>query len=566
MTHAATAPVGHSGETGWLKVDKAAAMFPYAFGERAQWGMSVCSPRVVDWNWFALCQSLKSNDTESHERFGALAALSFAREVLFELGTTMTTDSDRQKLAAALTTVERLTGKTTVIRRPYSVDVLLPASMTAPTLVNPAGGGKNPGFKAAAIDPQYAGPNGVGRSTLDAEPATAGTRTLGTGATAALAQVSWTRTTEGLWPGNTSLLLKWPGTTPMRYTFISETREVAPSRYEEPNATIALDGWFWDLVGKTSAVSSNDWSEPTFDGFGLPKRWVPPADASLMGGSAGEESYTYLLRSAKVAAEEATAAVKTAIDKLAEEARDETALRGGESKAKMIGGQELYSLCGEFESATPCDFDLQYYDFRFANIDATCAAVPSGGVQICKDTLNSYGTLLSREPLPSRVGVNSPEYSGVINDGSELDRIINRLWNASRLVIAARDQAEKLGVAAGMEQVASDSALAAATAAQVAADAQLTQLDADYKSQVDGIRARIAQANADVGNAKWKVNAFCNLWTDSSERTALKEVPDHDGLWYKGKKIGDKDTAAGAFSRCTEALGAHGNLIANRDA
>jgi hypothetical protein len=537
--HSATTPPDPpwSGQTGWFKLNSTTAPFQYALGERSQWGKAICSPRDENWVWFAACTGLSGIGTESHpEYIGALPALAFAREVLFELGPSTTADDERSMLASTLASMERLTGKTTVLRRRESIDAMMPiavATASGPTLINPAVAGKDSGLKAAAIDPTYVGPNGNGRATLDTATPVDPIDELGSGAAAGLALASWQRSDS--WSGPSSLLLKWTGTDATRYTFLSESLYV---QGVEPTAAVTSDGWFWDLIQKSTAVSSMDWSSPAYDGFGLPKRWVPPADASLMGGSAGEESYTYLLKSAKSAAEDATAAVKTAIDSLSAEAQDELALSNAETKAKAIGAQEKQALCGD----AGCDVSYVQVDFTLPNYQQVCINVPdqNNGKEACRHAVDSYASALHKSMLPKEAGecltLNSP---GLQKDGSERDRIILRIWNAARLVLGARDQAQELAVAAGDETIAVWDADSAAQQAKSASDAHLVELEAEYGQQVSTMRDRLELAKLQLDDAKWKTECFCITASDNS--------------FLRGKGLGGNDTGAGANSRCFDA-------------
>jgi hypothetical protein len=100
-------------------------------------------------------------------------------------------------------------------------------------------------------------------------------------------------------------------------------------------------------------VQEDDWSRPRYDAFGLPRNWTPSADASLSGGSEGEETYQYFLRTAKDAAGEATQALSAAADQLISEASDDLALQSAEERGETLKNLELQSLCGSSSSCDP---------------------------------------------------------------------------------------------------------------------------------------------------------------------------------------------------------------------
>jgi len=142
-------------------------------------------------------------------------------------------------------------------------------------------------------------------------------------------------------PGSTSDLFLVDGTG-VTQTYTPIFRTGSPGTIH-----IAFGGSFGQMAEQVMAVSAMDWSEPRYDAFGLLSSWLPPADASIIGGQPGEESYSFYLKAAKEAATQATTAVKTAIDNVTQEAIEKQALETSEQKAKGVAELTKRGLCGE---------------------------------------------------------------------------------------------------------------------------------------------------------------------------------------------------------------------------
>jgi len=101
------------------------------------------------------------------------------------------------------------------------------------------------------------------------------------------------------------------------------------------------------MAQRAWAVHPRQWNRPRFDAFGLPIDWVPPSEPSLIGANAGETAVSYYLRSARAAADEATLAVKGAMDQLIGEATDVVALDTARQKARGIDQLKQREFCGD---------------------------------------------------------------------------------------------------------------------------------------------------------------------------------------------------------------------------
>ena len=144
-----------------------------------------------------------------------------------------------------------------------------------------------------------------------------------------------------------------------------QSRAIGSSTYAliglpEDGQFIAYGGVLGDIATRAWATRAGDWSKPAYDGFGLPADWVPPFDPSLLGTGADDASATYL-RHARAAADEATNAVKSAIDELLKEQSDEAAIKSAQRKAAGIAQLEQRALCGDRKpdcDTSPRDFNM----------------------------------------------------------------------------------------------------------------------------------------------------------------------------------------------------------------
>ena len=309
----------------WVRFDPNARLVPYAFGDRADrsfYGPCGTSEVALDWNSILpRCDyGTGLGIPEDYANFGAAAVLSFAREALFDLSQVYYDPDIDAAIASLLPTLERFTGSTTIIRRPREVTVIQPSSMTTPNLVRTPNGAP-PDFTIAAKDPDYNSEYTgglVNRTTLDGLTRVAPSSASGMsgGAFAGRMKVYWSQTAVGnWWPDGTTwdgyadrraLLLAYAnGSAPTNYVYLSNgtNRFIInknPDLFPPTISTVLTDGSLVDMVSRITSVQEANWSRPAYDGFGLLQKWVPPADASLLGGTAGDDAYAYLLQAAKI--------------------------------------------------------------------------------------------------------------------------------------------------------------------------------------------------------------------------------------------------------------------------
>lgn len=109
---------------------------------------------------------------------------------------------------------------------------------------------------------------------------------------------------------------------------------------------LAFGGALGDLAMSIVATDPSDPAMPARDGFGLPNTWLPPTDPALFAGNAGEDAVAAYLRKARVSAEEATAAVKEALETMLETQHDQAALAAEVSRSEKVAELERSALCG----------------------------------------------------------------------------------------------------------------------------------------------------------------------------------------------------------------------------
>jgi hypothetical protein len=214
-----------------------------------------------------------------------------------------------------------------------------------------------------------------------------------------------------------------------------------------------------DLAATSRRVQTHNWSMPERDGFGIPYAWVPPADVALAGASSGEDAVAYYLRVARKAAEDATAAVQTAISSLREEELDQAALENSERRAAAITGLEQQGLCGA-AAESGCDLDFTAWD--------PCTNDPPVRQSSCE--ANEFLQLLlpeSFELASSVVAATEPAPTFSQFAGGSLQRLLIAQWNAK--------EALQRAIATYLDFVGAK--LVERAAAQAVIDAAQPQLD-----------------------------------------------------------------------------------------
>jgi hypothetical protein len=163
----------------------------------------------------------------------------------------------------------------------------------------------------------------------------------------------------GAGPTKYSFLLQLGSGATAQYRVLGEDMELKTLSASLKNSTTTsvnypVEGQYIAEGGDLGTIARHAWAtvqayspEPSYDGFGLPMRWIPPADPRLVGGGAEGDAASHYLSSARQAADEATAAVKSAMDELLKEEADDAALAQAQRRASAIDDMEQRGLCGD---------------------------------------------------------------------------------------------------------------------------------------------------------------------------------------------------------------------------
>src|SRR6266540_5912307 len=164
----------------------------------------------------------------------------------------------------------------------------------------------------AALDPNFRSFGGYTRANLQAlETIPLTTANLVNG---------WERRTANVTTGDQggTYLLKGEGSLANHYDVLADTIFVDGDwDFEGRNADgkyLAPGGFLGAVAQKAWSMLPYDWSKPSFDGLGLPVDWVPPYEGELLGDHPGTATVQFYLGKAQAAADEASAAVRAAVD------------------------------------------------------------------------------------------------------------------------------------------------------------------------------------------------------------------------------------------------------------
>ena len=125
---------------------------------------------------------------------------------------------------------------------------------------------------------------------------------------------------------------------------------------------LAAGGRLGVLAAQAWAVQFSNPSKPAYDGFGLPSRYLPVADATAFGAQPGDSAMTYFLRNAQEAAAQATQAVQTAIDSTFRSAEASLQSQAAQARSELVLQQESRRFCGAAAETNGCDFDIARVD------------------------------------------------------------------------------------------------------------------------------------------------------------------------------------------------------------
>ncbi len=115
-------------------------------------------------------------------------------------------------------------------------------------------------------------------------------------------------------------------------------------------------GQFGVDVSNHAMPSTANPVQPAFDGFGIRNPWVPPFNAALLGGAAGDTSVTEYMSLAGTAADQASSAVETAMNDLQQQASDNASEQAAAVRAAQSVQDDRDGMCGIGNTA--CDMTL----------------------------------------------------------------------------------------------------------------------------------------------------------------------------------------------------------------
>ena len=156
-----------------------------------------------------------------------------------------------------------------------------------------------------------------------------------------------------------------PSYTPPQLFTTTYTYKLLASAVVVASPGTTLQGQYFATEGSMGAWTASQYelnpknpSEPLYDGFGQLTHWVPPLNASLVGGTADQSSADYYMSLAMNAAQQATEAVQTAMSDLLQETQDSQALQAAVANSASEIHSEYATLCGSMNPS--CDTSLQH--------------------------------------------------------------------------------------------------------------------------------------------------------------------------------------------------------------
>lgn len=199
--------------------------------------------------------------------------------------------------------------------------------------------------------------------------------------------ITWTDT-NGAWTYSKGfVLLLRRQSVPDRFTLLADGIAIAHSGDDLNESISGLSGVYYSTDGKYGSIGGQlnadaarlwasdapNFAEPTYDGFGIPKTWIPPTNPELFGGNDGEDSVAYYLSAARSAADEATTAVRRAVESVIGEEADQQKLAASRDKSEGIAQLEIESVCGKGSGCAQGDHGFGLY---VPHTDTACQWTP----------------------------------------------------------------------------------------------------------------------------------------------------------------------------------------------
>lgn len=270
----------------------------------------------------------------------------------------------------------------------------------------------------------------------------------------------------------------------VRFDFAAPPEEFLSFRLLGANVRVApwapWDGQYFggsgalgSFVARQSAVRSTDPSEPAFDGFDLPTDWVPPLNAELIGGSAGEPSSAVYLKLAKESATTARSAVESALQDLLQQQQDDATLAAAAGKASAGVKEEKDRLCGN--DNPKCDTSFSKAPIVNPLTDCNPSGLSEPDLSKCE--LQRFAFTLAKDAVAESVTLATPVVDSLSEptvpafssyQGGSLQASFIEQWVAMRDMPTKLDLLQKTVAAANATYDSAWFALQAADAEEVA--------------------------------------------------------------------------------------------------
>jgi hypothetical protein len=276
------------------------------------------------------------------------------------------------------------------------------------------------------------------------------------------------------WPAllrtkNQSLFLKQPnGSSPANYKLVAArvAFETSGAKHwvswsSQAPVFLPTTGHYFAFGGTLGGIAANawsaralDWSRPAYDGFGRPTDWLPSSDPALFGGLPGEDPTSFYLRASRSAADEATSAVKLAMDELLKQQADDASLAAARKKGSELEKLEERALCGE--KNPKCDVEMLPQTSGSDLPAITCVGDLCDRLREARKRVIPPWIMLARPVVEARHATSAPSFGEYA--GGSIQRALIDQWSALRALrhsveqsaaaIAAREEDVKTAHAA----------------------------------------------------------------------------------------------------------------------
>lgn len=393
-------------------------------------------------------------------------------------------------------------------------------------------------------------------------------------------EVSWEVTSDGTPQYNTpSVLLAYTPTTgtPTKYVVLSDSFMVRGFNWSEartPTSStpvirstggyyLGVGGTLGSFAAKLLERHPTEWSRASFDGFGYPVDWTPPATPELLAGAT--DPVAFYLSGAKEAAQNATAAVTSALDAVVQEAADSQRLQASRQRSAEISKLEKEAVCGESD----CDASTLPWDPpREVACDGvsrdTAFFIVQGDNPYCSRLDTGLANAIPEQiqllaAVTEKLGADAaPSFSDEFGGGG-LQALAVSQWNAAKKIDRiVTEAAPRLNELWYTENAAFDNwhAAQAVIDAQLTADtAEHTRLEAEmtYRCLDQDLRNKAYNAmftfQADIADSRTDIFNGIAWIEDPSAK-----VPGEDKIsgWNPGSYYAWQDNCRSAYNAVTQ--------------